>query len=252
MKLKQTLLASAILAASATSAAAFDTLIFQKIFKSSFKPWGLSTSTTIVRYGKTSERFEVRAGDCGISDGGTFNDCEHEKDRHELATWRTGTRIPGNGDNMWYRLSVYIPKTNAKSPGMEYSIFQLFSVGNGQCAPILKLVHSEPFGIWAKGIGYEKYGSTIIPEKDVKGKWHDIVVNVLYSPREFGYFQIFVNGERKITSFQPTISFDCTQVYIKYGIYRFESSKNAPKTIVYFDGVRRSRNEDLMFKELDE
>lgn len=254
MKLKQTLLASAMIIASATSANAFDTLIWKKSSAPGFRPWGLSTSTTTVRYGKTSERFELRAGDCGLSNDRRWNDCANDRERHELTTWGTGTHHSGTGDNVWYRFSVFWPKSNVTSRGQDTSHIQWFAMnGNRGCNPVLQLVHTPPFGLWAKGVGYEKYGTTVIPEKELKGKWHDIVVNVLWTPHDHGYVQIFVNGKRKITEFQPTLTFDCQLVHLKYGIYRWDiPSEPTPTTVTYFDGVRRGRNEDDMFKELNE
>ena len=37
-----------------------------------------------VRYGKKSERFEVRPGDCSRSKGGSWDDCKEDRERSEL------------------------------------------------------------------------------------------------------------------------------------------------------------------------
>ena len=241
-----------------TPALAFDTWIFKKSNAPAFKSWGHNVvkAPHPIRYGKTSEKFEVRPGDCGWNIGGTWNDCENNRERHELTTWDTGTHIAESGDNLWYRFSIYLPKSNADIRGIDISYIQLFGGGSSNSCryhPYLQIVHSYPLGIWVKGIGYEKYGSTIIPEKGVKGKWHDIIINVLWTPHQFGYIQVFVNGEIKQTHFGPTLSFDCQAAYFKYGIYRYNlPDNNQPKTVAYFDGLRRARSEDKMFDPLDE
>ena len=242
----------------ATPAQAFDTWIFKRSSAPAFKPWGYNTvkAPHPVRYGKSSERFEVRPGDCGWNNGMTWNDCDNDRERHELTSWDTGTRMARTGDNLWYRFSLYLPTSNANLRGVDTSFVQLFNAGRtAGCKfhPYLQIVHSYPLGIWVRGIGYEKYGSTIIPEEVVKGKWHDIVINVLWTPHDHGYIQVFVNGEIRQTDFGPTLSFDCQAAHFKYGIYRyFIPVGKLPKVVAYFDGLRRSRSEDGMFSPLDE
>ena len=210
--MKRVLLCLAILIT--TPAQAFDTWIFRKSSAPAFKSWGHNTvkAPHPVRYGKESEKFEVRPGDCGWNIGFTWNDCDNDRERHELNTWDTGTHHAKTGDNIWYRFSLYLPKSNTDLRGIDISYIQLFGAGNSSACrfhPYLQVVHSNPLGVWVKGIGHEKYNSTIISEKDVKGKWHDIVINVLWTPHDFGYIQVFVNGGIRQTHFGPTFSFDC-------------------------------------------
>ena len=237
-----------------TPAFAFDTWLFTESFFPGFKSWGhnVVTKPHPVRYGKESERFEVRAGDCGWNNNHTWNDCDNDRERHELTSHGIGTHNPSAGDLFWYRFSLYLPKSNPDIRGIDTNYAQLYLTPN--CSPAFQIVHSYPLGVWVKGIGYEKYNSTIIPEKDVKGKWHDIVINVLWEPHDFGYIQVFLNGGIKQTHFGPTMTFDCQGVYFKYGIYRHHMTKedNTPTTVAYFDGLRRARSEDGMFMDLDE
>ena len=56
-----------------------------------------------VRAGNQSIRFEVRPGDCGRNDN--HNDCETDRERHELS----GRRTMSKGE-WWYAWSIYFPK----------------------------------------------------------------------------------------------------------------------------------------------
>ena len=57
-----------------------------------------------VRTGEKSIRFEVRAGDCGKDKDGGWNDCEKDRERHELS----GKYRVSKGER-WYAWSIYLP-----------------------------------------------------------------------------------------------------------------------------------------------
>ena len=57
-----------------------------------------------VRAGEKSIRFEVRAGDCGKDKDGGWNDCEKDRERHELS----GKYRVSKGER-WYAWSIYLP-----------------------------------------------------------------------------------------------------------------------------------------------
>ena len=61
-----------------------------------------------VRFGKKSEKFEVRPGDCGSSVNGNWNDCENDRERSEMTSLES-TKF-NNGDEYWYRWSIFFPK----------------------------------------------------------------------------------------------------------------------------------------------
>ncbi len=71
-----------------------------------------------VRYGKKSERFEVRPGDCTSSKWkGGWNDCKKDRERSELEQIKSEScPVPycapwqRQGDEYWYRWSIYIPE----------------------------------------------------------------------------------------------------------------------------------------------
>ena len=59
-----------------------------------------------VRWGKTSERFEVRPGDCGRSRSGRSDDCTRDRERSELI--QVG-ELQRAGSEYWYGWSLYVP-----------------------------------------------------------------------------------------------------------------------------------------------
>ena len=61
-----------------------------------------------VRYGQNSEKFEVRPGDCSRSTEGGWDDCKNDRERSELSQ-RGNTQK--EGDEYWYRWSIYIPES---------------------------------------------------------------------------------------------------------------------------------------------
>ncbi len=249
-----------VVCAIATPAQAFDTWIFRKSSEPGHKPWGYTNTEAPhpVRYGKYSDRFEVRAGDCGWNNNFTWNDCENERERHELTSHGTSTRTGTIGDLFWYRFSLYIPKENKRLSGIDINFVQIYAqTGRKRCGPVLQITQVPSGEIYVKGIPVPvEFDTSLVDNgRQSKGKWYDIVINALWTTEQFGYVQIFVNGKRKITAFGPTLVHGCTEyVYFKYGIYRHYIPKGAklPTTVAYFDGLRRGRTEDGMFDVLDE
>ena len=88
-----------------------------------------------VRYGKFSERFEVRPGDCGIT-GASNSDCERDKERSEMS----GIKDKWFSGEYWYRWSLFIPKGHKNLWKTKTSYAQFKPVG---CGPIFQLLETK-------------------------------------------------------------------------------------------------------------
>ena len=145
-----------------------------------------------VRLGKQSIRFELRRGDCGLHKGG-WNDCEHNSERHELASEK---KLKGT---TWHSYSIFIAD-NTPTFGQGYSHMSLaqfhgpglskpsfiFNVESGDYKLIRRTYcHTKEYlkkkkkeGLKCTAEMEENQIHDLILEKDLKGKWHDIVINV--------------------------------------------------------------------------
>lgn len=198
-----------------------------------------------VRSGEKSLRFEVRSGDCGISQ--FWNDCAYPSERSEQRQYGYES-----GKN-WYHWSIYLPK--------DYPVLWQAK------ATMLGQFHYEvewkpPFMFWATGradIKNKKYietynvesqifGSTgsdeLIELDDMRGRWTDILVHANWTTGKNGFFRVYVNGNSSpsYNYFGTTLLKKYRDVYFKFGIYRFYISDEPPIQIVYYDDVRKGKS----------
>ena len=76
-----------------------------------------------VRAGKVSQRFEVRAGDCGESDG--WSDCDNNRERSEFSVEKRWSY----GRDQWIGLSVYLPEDFKTSQRVNTTVGQIHQRG---------------------------------------------------------------------------------------------------------------------------
>jgi len=221
-----------------------------------------------VRLGKQSIRFELRRGDCGTQASAHkvgFNDCTiwDEKtgwysERHELASEK---KIMTKGRITWHAYSIFIPEDTA-TVGQSYTHMSLaqfhggglskpsfiFNVESGDytlnrrtyCHTKEYLKKKKKEGLKCTVEMEENHVHDLILEKDLKGKWHDIVINVKWSTKKNGYYKEWINGKLVYHYLgsvgKPSPGFN----RFKMGIYRGVTNKT-PKdntAIVYYDEVR--------------
>ena len=204
-----------------------------------------------VRYGKHSERFEVKPGDCSESEGGGWDDCANDRERSEMT--QRGTQ-QYHGDEYWYRWSILLPKghTNIYPVKLSYAQFH-----QHDCQPAF-MFHEFGGGYHLeimRGIGRFGHKYVLASAAEFVGKWTDIVVHAKWSQGDDGWFKVWANGKQKVDYSGRTMT--CHDVYFKYGIYRSFISRNpgpagAVSTVAYFDGVVRSRSKEGMFDPLEE
>lgn len=231
-----------------------------KYFKSlsnNFKKYGVciveKSKSHPVRLGHQSLRFEVKPGDCGYNSGG-WDDCKNDRERHELS----GNRH-GDGE-YWYAWSIYLPKDFKNIYPTKLAMGQ-FHQSKGHVVWMFQnadggyLVDNQVYG-------YTTRRDKILNQKEMLGKWNDILVNAYWTDKKEGFFRVWVNGKLSYNYSGPTKS-KGKKVYQKFGIYRsfmsrykaFKSvdseSVLVPGQVVYFDEVRTSKTcSKLKLKEL--
>ena len=80
-----------------------------------------------VRYGEKSEKFYVRPGNCGIAEGGNWNDCDNDRERTEMTSFRN--LLYHSGDEYWYRWSIYFPKDHTNLWPVKVSYAEFKAIG---------------------------------------------------------------------------------------------------------------------------
>ena len=214
-----------------------------------------------VRYGKKSERFEVRPGDCGVTDNGKWSDCENDRERSEMTSLDDINYY--DGDEYWYRWSIFFPNNHVNLYPVFITYGQFKQTG---CKPVFSFINAD-FAGGKYQIG--DFGSYINSSYDIKkstdryalldtnyiDKWLDIVVYAKWSTSNDGIFRVWMNGKLK-RDYKGRTMYCHSKGYFKYGIYRSSVSKNYLSkeitTVVYYDGIRISKTRDGMFEDLAE
>ncbi|NMM42929.1 hypothetical protein HH303_00460 [Rhodospirillaceae bacterium KN72] len=209
---------------------------FTKSLPANFKGYGVQTVAAAdgypVRSGKTSQRFEVRAGDCSYSDD--WSDCDNDRERHELKSvtdWLGGER--------WYHWSIYLPADYPNIYPVKVALGQ-FHQHRGH---VVWMFQNNNGGYWVDNQvpGYTKDFKMILTDADMRGVWNDILVHVNWSDGEDGYFYVYVNGETEPRyAYTGQTKSTGKKVYYKYGLYRSFVSRRGgeePAQVVYYDDL---------------
>lgn len=193
-----------------------------------------------IRYGDTSDRFEVRNGDCG-SDG-SWSDCSNDRERAEVKGTNYG------GGSHWYGWSIYVPDDYVNIYPTKTNLGQFYEHGKG---PVFMFQNGG--GGYSVDRQYRKHTyeyKKIIADEDLKGKWHDIVVNAVWSSDDNGKFQVWVDGVEQYSYTGRTTQGG--SVRFVYGVYRsfisrYKTIKNTdvmPTQVVYFDEIRHGMSRE--------
>ncbi len=205
------------------------------------KPWGITASDRSknqpVYAGKLAERFELRQGDCGTQPG--WSDCAMDRERVEMSELKPYTQL---GQPTWYSWAVmFDPSWPDISPvTTTVGQFHQRDVGN----PAILFIQRN--GVYAMRIESAKElypGKDLYPlvdKKDLRGKWHTVLVYANWSTGADGELKVWVNGQLR-ADIKGANTANTTPVYFKYGIYRSYVSRmqNRPAQVLYFDEVRK-------------
>ena len=215
------------------------------------KKHGYAISSDVARAGKKSQRFEVRAGDCGEDPG--WSDCANNRERSEISIKKTW----GYGKDVWIGFSVFLPPDFKTSPRVRTTVGQIHQMGGNRPTGKAEGLKSFPPMMQMEMIGDKYYMGVHIlkgPKENVKdvtkdfdlisvsqmrGRWTDIAIHFDTSKGN-ELLEVFVNGKLK-GSIRDWINFRPEEYFLKYGIYRSFVSKHGgpmPTQILYIDEVK--------------
>ncbi|WP_188569240.1 polysaccharide lyase [Undibacterium terreum] len=207
----------------------------------------ITSDANIFRRCLKSERFEIRTGDVSEPDRIRTDGI---RERSEMAQME-----PRNyeEEKFWYGWSFFIPANYVESgnaPGTSKTVaiaqfhqepcdhdaqwYPAFMFGKKYDGPfVLRVFPTHPTLAQAE--------IELLSQADFAGKWHDVVVEAMWSTRGNGYFHVWVDDVLKHKHIGPTMSKDNVSVYFKYGVYRPSTPKLPVTTVVYFDKPKRAK-----------
>jgi hypothetical protein len=213
--------------------------------------YGYTISTDIARLGRVSQRFEVRAGDCGEGPG--WSDCDNDRERSEF--------VPNDmwpyGKDIWIGYSIFLPSDFESSGRVKTTVGQIHQSGGNRPTGEAGGLPSFPPMMQMEIRGNQYYMGVhiltgpadnvkdvtrdfnLIKVSEMRGKWTDIAIHFDTSKRN-EFLEVFVNGEEK-ASITDWINFIPEKYYFKYGIYRSFVSRHGgpmPTQILYIDEVK--------------
>ena len=220
-----------------------------------------------VRFGDQSIRFELRHGDCGIHPGG-YNDCTiwnkesgHYSERHELGSV---DYLPNKGIT-WHTYSFFIPEDfPILNHYYEHISLGQFHGGPNNNPGFKWDADEETYqlrrrtGCWLKefikkngekdsfkcSLGMkENNRKDVISKQDLKGKWHDVVINIKWSRKQDGYFKQWINGKLVYHYMGNTSKPKGSTNQFRFGIYRGATNKTPKDSthIVYYDEIHYAK-----------
>jgi hypothetical protein len=189
------------------------------------------------------ERFEVRPGDCNRHPG--WDDCATDRERSELSE---RLKTTGPGQEWWYGWSVYLPTDFVGIYPASTTLGQ-FHQRKSHVIWMFKIVETG-YTLKDYVFGPKRGTHYLIPEADLRGRWHRIEVHARWSRGDDGFMRVWVNGKRKVDHAGPTMTAEA--IYFKYGLYRGALSRykqakgvaEVPAQTVYYANVKRSRTRE--------
>ena len=215
-----------------------------------FKKHGLTISKKgkePVRTGETSLRFELRRGDCGKNLIGTWNDCNSNRERHELEMAEDGIF----DTEKWVSYSIFVPEqTKVFSRIAGSSLIKATSIAQFHQRSIVKGIPSKSsppfmFNLEPNGITIQNFvinandnRPLIAAREDVWGQWLDVLVHLYSTSNRDGYFRVYINGgSEPVYAYEGAITSKDQTLYSTIGIYRYgvADGEETPTQIIYFD-----------------
>jgi hypothetical protein len=165
------------------------------------KDYGYQVSDEFSRTKGTSERFEVRHGDCA------GEDCWRDRQRYEV-----GITQPYNEDDHWYGWSFYLPNNFMIQPAGT-AMGQAKLIG-GTVLWMVLTKHTDYIQI--KSDTYEQECNLIKTDNAI-GKWTDIMIRANYSSNSKKPLDVWVNGKNVGCNYaNPLVNKKKLQVTSKY------------------------------------
>lgn len=193
-------------------------------------PWGYQLVSSPVRAGEVSQRFELRAGDCGSDSYGS--DCDRGNERSEVKSRKDW----GASETVWIGGSVYVPKDFRFNPDTTH-ILQIKSDGNTSPnpQPFSLTVADGKFAVtlgWLDADGNQHLDRVRLGSpSQLMGKWTDFVIG--FGPKAGNGIVVYQDGRLILN--EPIRYKKPKRLYLKYGIYRSTSNM---VNILYWDEIR--------------
>lgn len=215
-------------------------------------PWGyqLVGAPHPVYRGPQSQRFEVRAGDCGASTD--WSDCASDRERSEV-TADNARFAPGS--DVWMSFMIFLPPDFQTSTRVNTDLGQIHMRGGFQSTAGGFRSHPPLLQLNAKGNTYTAcfhvitgdahqvtarcQNQTIARLSEMRGRWSRITLHLKATPQTPAV-EVFFNRQR-VAHFQHSLPRDPREYYLKYGVYRSFVSRHGkpmPTQVVYYDEVK--------------
>ena len=174
------------------------------------------------------ESISPRTGDCGtaghfwqankVKIGTGTTDCNSNRLRLEVSMSKD-IRTAKKDKNIWFSYYIYVPDTpdNLVDPLLQPYITQFYGSNHKEYGGQNRGGYGPQFSASIYNGKLTMDGVTLVDKENLKGKWHLIEFNILYS-RTNGYVRAYVNGELKVNreGFQTSKH---SHTHVKYGTY---------------------------------
>ena len=174
------------------------------------------------------ESISPRTGDCGtaghfwqankVKIGTGTTDCNSNRLRLEVS-FDKDIRTGKKDKNIWFSHYIYVPDTpdNLVDPFLQPYITQFYGANHKEYGGQNRGGYGPQFSASIYNGKLTMDGVTLVDKENLKGKWHLIEFNILYS-RTNGYVRAYINGELKVNreGFQTSKH---SHTHVKYGTY---------------------------------
>lgn len=184
------------------------------------------------------ERFEVRAGDCGVN--GAWSDCREDRERSELSEF--GSRSP-DGSEAWYGFSFYLPDDWPDVWPTKTVIAQWHQTLSH---PVWMLLQRRgALGLDNQAKGRTREFIELISAEGLRGRWWRVELHAKWSTDPDGLIRLYIDGEQKVERRGPNMT--AADVYFRYGVYRSFISRHGhpvPTQAAYFKDVSKAKTRE--------
>ena len=174
------------------------------------------------------ESISPRTGDCGtaghfwqankVKIGTGTTDCNSNRLRLEVS-FDKDIRTGKKEKNIWFSYYIYVPDTpdNLVDPLLQPYITQFYGANHKEYGGQNRGGYGPQFSASIYNGKLTMDGVTLVDKENLKGKWHLIEFNILYS-RTNGYVRAYSNGDLKVNreGFQTSKH---SHTHVKYGTY---------------------------------
>ena len=209
------------------------------------------------------ESISPRTGDCGtaghfwqankVKIGTGTTDCNSNRLRLEVS-FSKDIRTGKKDKNIWFSYYIYVPDTpdNLVDPFLQPYITQFYGANHKEYGGQNRGGYGPQFSASIYNGKLTMDGATLVDKENLKGKWHLVEFNILYS-RTNGYVRAYINGELKVNreNFQTAKH---SHTHVKYGTYMHPEYGGAgypegykfPGHTIYFAEVSFAKERSLL------